>query len=125
MKSPHVAPTPDVATERSNAPATIRAVDLTGAPETRALWRRWRSGSTEAAPTRTPGWPSPMGYWLTEYSERRDGTPPGERALHISAPGEADASGSPVPDVPSPGRLGRLSQTVRLKGADGELSLTI
>jgi hypothetical protein len=101
----------------------IRAVDLTGAPEYRRLWKGRSPDDGHDLPQ--PGFASPMGFWLTEAS---DATPPSADGFTIrfephgtpAAPSEAKSQSA------APSR--RPEQTVRLKAplvGDGELVLRI
>lgn len=129
MNSPQLVLDPGTALKRPRNPTLIQAVDLTSTPAKRAMWRRWRSvpDGVAAEPTtsQATGWPSPMGYWLAFMSSRDSATASGARVIHVCAPGE-DAAVDLVPEATAtPGRLGRPPQTIRLKGPDGELVLTI
>ena len=68
-------------------------------------------------------WLSPMGYRLGTLAEGQYASV-GARILHVLTP-EDDAIDPPIEVAPTLGRLGRPPQTIRLKGPDGELVLTI
>lgn len=129
MNSPQLTLDTGPALTRLRSLTSIQAVDLTGVPTKRAIWRRWRSFSDgvarEATTSLATGWPSPMGYWLAPLVAPHVAATQGARVLQVCAPGEDAAVDALLQPTPTPGGLGRPSQTIRLKGPDGELVLTI
>jgi hypothetical protein len=124
MNSAEVVLDPAPSATHANAPAIIRATDLIGARAERSAWRRGRSsGDPRSSATVPSGWISPMGYRLAQVGEAGY-LHPGANEIHIVAPGDPAADSGPA-EKSTPGRLGRPPQTVRLKGPDGELVLTI
>jgi hypothetical protein len=100
-------------------PRVIEAVDLTGSPESRRLWRRRRGVAPAAA---AAGRPSPMGFLLTERREPGGLASPWQVRLFV--PGTEPAAPDALRSEPGT----RPAQTVRIKGAaasEGDLVLTI
>lgn len=140
---------PDLKQRRGRV--TIQVVDLIDQPAVRSSWRRWRSVSAvdvaEAATKPAAGdsltpverlsgrpspgysfseetaWFSPMGYELAPVGEGKSPIT-GSRIVLVLTP-EEDAVDPAIEAPPTLGRLGRPPQTIRLKGPEGELVLTI
>ncbi|HEV3167584.1 MAG TPA: hypothetical protein VGZ22_26505 [Isosphaeraceae bacterium] len=123
----HVVPRPAGELTGSITMQAIQALDLTGHPEHRALWRSRgaaAAGALSAAGLPNGGHASPMGFWLASTTDAGS-LPPDSLRLTLRTPGEAAPDQSSLP----PSRRGeRASQTVRVKGltsADGDLILTV
>ncbi|MDB5349777.1 MAG: hypothetical protein JWN86_1024 [Planctomycetota bacterium] len=127
MSSPQLVLEPTAAEGRDLFPSAIQARDMTASPEMRPVWRRRRSAQAEAMlnPARAPGWPSPMGFWLEDLADRSSTIPAGSHQIQILPPGTETTAGHEIAGTPRTGRIGRPVQTVRMKGMDGELVLTI
>jgi hypothetical protein len=125
----HVAPKSGGETPAASTARTILALDLTGRPEHRALWRSRHaaaSGLGSAAGLPNGGHASPMGFWLATATEA-SAAPPEARRIVVRPPGHAlDPHGEPSRTPSRPAR--RPTQTIRVKAlnpADGDLQLTI
>lgn len=106
----------------------IQALDLSGAPEHRALWRAREQGPPGAfspvAGLPSGGQASPMGYWLSAAEPAAGPDQP--LRLTVRAQGEPAAQAHATEAAPR--RARRPAQTVRIKQVnpgEGDLFLTI
>jgi hypothetical protein len=107
---------------------SIQAIDLTGQPEHRTLWRSRASASLTArsvAGLPEGGKASPMGYWLAGTAEPAAVGPDDLRIVFRTA-ADGQPTSTDTAGLAKPG--GRPVQTVRVKAVntgDGDLFLTV